>query len=337
MTDVLGRVDFFRSEPDRDPRDGLKEWQHFVVHGDGARIIVNFSLSRGEWPTSRHVGRVIVLVHDESWSGSVTDVAIDDVVVERGRTTSARFGDNRIAFVDGAYVVELHLPRHRISARLRFVPVSTPFVKNNQPVGDGRMSWLFVPRLLADGHLIVGSTRFGMRRAVAYHDHNWGRFRWGQDFGWQWGTALPVSADDPWSIVFMRMTDRTHSWTRSQCLYVWKDGRPAAMFRDGTLEVTQHGLLRSGPSRTVPGALALVAPGRASDVPASMTLRARRGDDHLEVVIVPEEFARIAVPAETGASPLVALHEVSAVIRATGSVGSSTIDLEGSGVVEFLR
>jgi hypothetical protein len=28
-------------------------------------------------------------------------------------------------------------------------------------------------------------------RAPGYHDHNWGRWHWGQDLGWEWGCFLP--------------------------------------------------------------------------------------------------------------------------------------------------
>ena len=337
MTSALAGLDFFRTDPEADPRDGLKEWQHFVLHGEDARIIINFSLSRAEYPTGRHVGRIIVLVHHAEWSGTVADIDIDDVDVERGRTTSAQFGDSRIAIEHGVYIVDLHLPQHRIEARLRFEPVSTPFVKNNEPLASGRVSWLFVPRLLADGHLSIGPARFSMHRAVAYHDHNWGRFRWGDDFGWQWGTALPMRVDDPWSIVFMRMTDRTHSIVRSQGLYIWHDGRPAVKFRDATIDTALNGLLRAAPQLTLPGVLGLAAPGSASDIPESIQLSARRGDDWVDLVIAPYEFARVAIPAEMGPSNIIELHEVSAHVRATGSVAGNELETEGSGVVEFLR
>ena len=337
VTGILGSIDFFRTEPERDVRDGLKEWQHFVVHGSDSRVIINYSLSRSELPTERHVGRVVVLVHHHTWSGVVADVSVDAIVVERGRLTRAEFGDSVLAFENGSYLVQLHLPEHRVSARLRFVPDSTPFAKNNQPLASGRMSWLFVPRLLADGHLQLGPDRFAMRRAAAYHDHNWGRFRWGEDFGWQWGTVLPTDEHDPWSIVFMRMTDRTQSQVRSQCLYVWHDGRPLAMFRDGALDVQLVGLLRTPPRLTLPGALALVAPGSASDIPAEAILTARRGDDRVDLRLRPHEYARIAIPSETGPAEVVALHEVSAHVVATGTIAGRPLETEGSSVVEFLR
>ena len=46
MTAVLARSDFLRTpilaaaQP-----DGFKEWHHFVIHGHGVRILINFSLN----------------------------------------------------------------------------------------------------------------------------------------------------------------------------------------------------------------------------------------------------------------------------------------------------
>ena len=75
--------------------------------------------------------------------------------------------------------------------------MSRPFVVNNQPIGEGRMCWLFVPRLRADGWLRIDGQEHRFESELAYHDHNWGRFSWGDDFGWTWGTILPARAGGP--------------------------------------------------------------------------------------------------------------------------------------------
>ncbi|MDX1468260.1 MAG: hypothetical protein R3258_02865 [Acidimicrobiia bacterium] len=336
MTDVLDRADFFRSGLAGRRGNAVKEWHHFVVHSPDIRLLVNFSLSHGEAPTGRQLGRVIVLVHHRDWDGWIEEVSVEDLEVS-SRGVSGRFGASRLQFDDGGYLVELNLPARGLNGRLRFVPVSKPFLKNNQPLGGGRMSWLFVPRLAVDGWVKTPSARFWMREAAAYHDHNWGPFRWGDDFGWQWGSALPHHTDEPWSLVFMRMTDRSHSVAQSQCLYVWHGGEPAAMFRDNAVTVTSEGSLGTAPVLTMPGIMSLLTPGTSSDVPKRIRLDARRGQDRVAVTIEPVEYARIAVPAEVGPQKVVALHEVSAAVSAHGVIGGEQMELKGSGVFEFLR
>ena len=163
-------------------------------------------------------------------------------------------GPCSLTLVDGAYELSVELPAIRVRAKLRLVPASTPFVVNNQPLAPGsRLSWLFVPRLEAHGCVWVGDTRVSLRGAPAYHDHNWGRFRWGDDFGWVWGSVLPERSTDPWTIVFMRMTDRFRRRATRQGLYVWHGRDAVAMWRDGTVAVEQEGLLAPRTHTDAPG------------------------------------------------------------------------------------
>ena len=335
---VLERTDQFRSGRQRGDGTGpFKEWHHFVVHGDDCRILVNFSLNTEEWRTDgRPSARVIVLVHHDEWAGFVSGIAPDEVDIARSGV-DARFGASRLSFDGGAYQLDLHLPEHGLQGRIRLEPGTLPFVKNNQPLGSsGRMSWLFVPRLTADGWMRIGDIRFSMRRARAYHDHNWGRFRWGEDFGWQWGSTMPTRGSSPWTIVFARMTDSAHTQARSQGLYVWRDDEPAVMFRDVDVEVRTEGLLRSAPRVVVPGAMRLLRPGSASDIPAEHHISARRGRDALDVRFRPGDYGRIVIPSETDPEGLVVLNEVSGEVSAWGRVGGETIGEVGTGVFEYL-
>ena len=57
-------------------------------------------------------------------------------------------------------------------------------LRSRSPVAAGA-SWPSSP----SSHSSQGETlALDMR---GYHDHNWGRFRWGDDFGWIWGSVLP--------------------------------------------------------------------------------------------------------------------------------------------------
>ena len=121
------------------------------------------------------------------------------------------------------------------------------------------MSWLFVPRLRADGWLRIGGQEHRFEDDLAYHDHNWGRFWWGDDFGWTWGTILPREPDDPWSMVFLQMTDRRRLRFLSQALYVWHHDEPAAIFRHAAVQThvrsasrPRSGLHPAAPDATAP-------------------------------------------------------------------------------------
>ncbi len=192
MSPVLARSDFIRTPVLANARpERFKEWYHFVIHRPGRRILINFSLTS---ETSRPGGaglaaRVIVIAHDRRWSGAIE--RFDDELDVSPDLGTLVIGGNQMTVGTDGYRMLIDLPRNDIRGELLLMSVSRPFIVNNQPVGDGRMSWLFVPRMRAHGWLRMGGEEIRFDDDVAYHDHNWGRFQWGGDFGWIWGTILP--------------------------------------------------------------------------------------------------------------------------------------------------
>jgi hypothetical protein len=333
--DALHDSDFFRRSRrtfgDSEPH---KEWHHFVIHAGRFRMIINFSTVDGDDDTTY---RVIALIRAETWHGTVASFDRATCTVRSGRV-AAQFGSCEFALEDGVYELTVLLPDIGLRARLRLVPISTPFVVNNQPLAPGaRLSWLFVPRLEAHGHVWIGDTRVSLRAAPAYHDHNWGHFRWGDDFGWEWGSVLPRDLSDPWTIVCMRMTDRNRRRATRQALYAWYEHEPVALWRDLNMSVEHEGFLRKQPSLTLPAVMRLLETGSASDVPGHVTIRGDGGEDELEMHFEPEEYIRIVVPDEVDPMGVVVLNEISGHISARGHIGDRDVDLEATGVFELLH
>lgn len=339
MTAVLAVSDFVRAPVLASARpDGFKEWHHFVVHGPEQRLLVNFSLTEETSSTGRRglAPRVIVIAHDRRWSGAVQrfDTAALDVPADLGGLS---IGANHLTVRPDGYDVTLDLPDHGVRGELRLTSTSRPFVVNNQPVGDGTMSWLFVPRLRADGWVRVDGREHRMRDASAYHDHNWGRFRWGGDFGWTWGTILPRDADDPWSFVVLQMTDRARLRCLSRALYVWHRGEPAAIFRHAAVGMHSHGDFARGPDCTLPPPMRLLLDGRVPGVPERVEVTAQRAGDTVRAEFRPQSYARLAQPSEVRLDASTVLCETNGTAHVTGSVGGHDIDVVAPGIFEFLH
>jgi hypothetical protein len=332
--DLLEDSDFFRLSR-RAFGDDLphKEWHHFVVHDRRLRLIVNFSHID---QSDDAVHRVIALVRTDEWTGAVETYDTIDCEMRSG-SVAARYGPCEFALVDGAYELAITLPAIRLRAHLRLLPVSMPFVVKNQPLARGaRLSWLFVPRLVAHGHIWIGDRRVSLVGAPAYHDHNWGHFRWGDDFGWEWGSVLPQDLSDPWTLVCMRMTDRSRRRATRQALYAWYGDEPIALWRDFAVTVRHEGLLRRPPALTLPSVMRLLRPGSASDIPAVVVIEGS-GRDQLEMRFEPEEYVRIVVPHELDPMDSVVLNEISGRITAQGRVAGRDVDVEATGVFELLH
>lgn len=336
MTAVLSSSDFLRAPVLAAARPrGYKEWHHFVVHGRSQRILVNFSINN-HGDEMRLAPRVIVISHGDRWTGTVerfpeTDL---DIAADLGGLTIR--GNGMTIRPDG-YRVVLDLPEQGVRGELDFVSTSKPFVVNNQPVGDGRMSWLFVPRLRAYGWLRIDGREHRFENELAYHDHNWGRFWWGDDFGWTWGTILPHREDDPWSMVFLQMTDRARHRFTSQALYVWHRDEPAAIFRHAAVSTRSIGTLAREADCTLPAPMRLLLDGDVPGVPERVHVSAARAGDAVDAQFRSRSYARLAQPSELRLDGSTVLCETSGDVRVAGSVGGERIEFTGAGVFEFLH
>jgi hypothetical protein len=337
MTAILAASDFLRAPMLATARpNGFKEWHHFVVHGRGRRFLINFSLDNEGSDALQIAPRVIVIAHDERWTGAVERFAESelDVSADLGDLT---IGGNRMTVGPDGYRVVLDLPGHDIRGELEFTSVSRPFVVNNQPVGSGRMCWLFVPRLRANGWLHIGGEEHRVENELAYHDHNWGRFWWGDDFGWTWGTILPERQEHPWSMVFLQMTDRNRLRCLSQALYVWHHDDPAVIFRHGAVKTHSSGSLPGGADCTLPPQMRLLLDGAVPGVPERLEITAQRAGDTVRAEFRSRSYARLAQPSEVHLDRSTVLCETSGTVRVSGIVKGEYIDFVGAGVFEFLH
>jgi hypothetical protein len=279
---------------------------------------------------------VIVIAHNQRWTGAIErfDDAELDVSADLGVLT---VGGNRMTVLPNGYRVVIDLPGHDLKGELDFTSLSRPFAVNNQPVGDGRVSWLFVPRLRADGWLHIGGQDIGFDGDVAYHDHNWGRFRWGGDFGWTWGTIFPSEPDDPWSLVFQQMTDRRRLSCLYQALWVWRHDEPAAIFPPAAVQTRFRGQLGRAADCTLPPPMRLVLEGQVADIPERIEIRATRARDAVEAVFRLDSHTRLAQPSEVRLDRSVVLYETSGTAHVSGSINGEHIDFVGAGVFELLN
>lgn len=339
MSALLARNDFLRTPVLATVRPGgFKEWHHFVVHGREARLLINFSLNNEAFGTgdARFAPRVIVIVHDDGWTGAIErfDERALSISADLGELT---IGGNRMTIVPDGYYVRIDLPDRDIQGEFHFTSSSQPFVVRNQPLGEGRINWLFVPRLRAGGWLRIGGREHLLKDDLAYHDHNWGRFQWGEDFSWIWGTLLPTDSDNPWSMVFMQTTDRSRLRCLSQALYVWHHDVPAAIFRHAAVQARTEGRLTRAADCTLPPPMRLLLDGEVPGVPQRLTIRATRAGDSVHAEFCSRSYARLAQPSELHLDRSTVLCESGGTTQVKGSISGEQFDFVGTGVFEFLN
>jgi len=339
LADRIRRTDFFRRSPARLGGPGQhKEWQHFIIHSEHLELLINFSLA--DEPTwngrpGAEVGRLIVVARvGEQKHGEVLRCAGDALDVEAGRI-DARLGDSHLRFEQGVWHLRVRTPT--LSADVQVTPQSWPAVSGNIPLGPARqLSWLIVPRAVATGVLLWAGQRHAFTAAPTYHDHNWGHFRWGDDFAWEWGQALPRDPACPWSVVFVRMADRRRTRVLSQGLFLWRKEAQYRVFRDRDLSVETGPPVHLEPYK-LPSVMALLAPGQSADVPTTLTATAASEGDHLRLVFTPRHLTQVLIPDEHDVQGLTRLNEASGIVALSGQVRGEAVALEGPAIFEFIR
>jgi hypothetical protein len=317
---------------------GHKEWLHFAVHAEGIDLLVNFSLVDDIRPGARQgteLARLVCLVRDSEWTGDIDHYEQPEVDV-RGGELAIRFADNHAFFHDGVFELNVRLRRSPIAMRLLLEPVTLPAQANNLQVDNcPSIQWLVVPRLLATGWLEVAGKRHDFDRALAYHDHNWGHFRWGRNFAWEWGYAAPDAMQNPWTMVFVRLTDRAHLSDLMQAIFLWKHERQHRLFRGDELIVWHEGILRARRVFKLPRMMGLVSPGDVTDVPKRLIARARRGNDRIDLVFETGDPAQVIIPNDDDDGVTI-IHEVSGQVHVEGRIDGEAVTIEGPSIFEFL-
>lgn len=336
MTRVIAMTDHFRfppAGPNRD--DGYKEWHHFCIMGREVQAILNFNLSYQRESPETPLARVVLLVRDHAWDGDVDTVLARDVIVRRGQI-DARFGHNHIRFQNGVFDLSVALENRPVALTLHLEPITSPLLRSSTPIGEGKISWLVVPRLAASGTITTGERVYRLDQAPAYHDHNWGAWRWGQDFAWQWGFALPDRTDMPWSVVFDQVTDRARNRIMELRLAVWNGPLIQRLFMHDEIQMRPQGYY-AAPARLpkFPRIMALVMPEATTDVPHRLEVSARSRGDHLDFCFEATDVAQIAVPNETDLKTTV-INEVSGRLEMEGKIKGEPVAMCGRGFFELL-
>lgn len=328
----LERIDAVR-HPGRDPA-GFKEWMHFCIYADGAQALVNFS-QLYPTPAGPPRSRLTVIARDDAWQGDVVSIEPEAVTVTPGAVDLA-FGPHGLRYHDGVYRVWASLPHlgFRIDARLE--PVTHPSLIQNVDVRDGPpINWLVVPRLRAAGTLWVRDRPYPLEGQLAYHDHNWGRFRWGRNFAWEWGYLLPSDPGCPWTAVFVRLSDRALTRVMMQGLFLWRDRNEVRMFRGRELAVTHRGLLRPSKVHKVPAVMAFIDPSGAPGIPRELDVRAQSRGDHVQLRFRGDDVSQVLVPNDDDLGTTV-INEVAGELELEGTIRGEAVGFRARSIFEFL-
>ncbi|MCA9652839.1 MAG: hypothetical protein KC501_23170 [Myxococcales bacterium] len=323
----------------RGPRERtgpFKEWLHLCATGPSGSLLLNLSFERVDGEIRR---RALVIGRDG-------DASVVRVVQPRAAATSfvpghaaARVGGCGFAWRGDRARVEVDTPDGSVRAQLELRATATPAWTGSIPMPPGaELFWMVAPRWRVEGgKLCVNGRRLHLDRWQAYHDHNWGRFRWSDDFAWEWAFGLADDPAAPGCVVFGRLTDRAGARVLSKVLMLWWHGRQLRTLRGGDVELELVGTLRREGARPAPGVAGLLLPEQPVDVPRMLRVRGRTDHDDLHVELGATCTHRILVPEDGNPIGYRVLNEGFGDARVEGRVAGHAVGFGGPASVEVLR
>jgi hypothetical protein len=329
-------ADSLRPPPLLDPTaDAYKDWLHLNILDAASGAIGIFNASLHGAPLTkgaRAIGTALVHLPGTGWVGNIetadlrnAHIGTTTIALETIAVATDPDGDNVLVSAKrSADGLEAGITAHAIS---RAFDIEHPL-----PFGRGWISWFVVPRLRVTGGMVAAGKRIDLSNAIAYHDHNWGRWHWGDDAGWEWGTFCATQPEV--TLVVSRATNRSHTRQTGTTLVALADGQRRT-FPGDAVSIVPAGRFRE-PIRRLPGALAALHQDRRSPaLPAKIEIQATDGVDSVTIEFRTRGCVQLIAgdPSRRGYG---FLHEMAGEFDAECRIDGNPITASGLAVFEWV-
>lgn len=179
-------------------------------------------------------------------------------------------------------------------------PRATPImIPELFPYGTGFIGWGFIPGLMVSGHLSFNNQVYTISKDwFCYHDHNFGRFRWGdENVGWVWWVAsLKTNDGKSLTFVFHRGNNKDFSRLDSPYLFVYYDDELVKAFLGQSININFSWTEKPERLPILPGSMATVFSHRKVLVPNQIHIIAKDDVHDAEVTMDVEGITEIILP-----------------------------------------
>lgn len=340
--DLLERVEALRIPPQPESAAAdWKDWYHFVLlhPASGWRAIVNVNLAGGG--ESAQVQTTLV-VHPPGGAAALAGASravpwrTGDV---RARPLAIRTEETELEFANGVFALRVQPAGLDLGLALEVRPDATPMlVTEGSPFGSGFIGWGLVPRCRVHGELWA----CGRQAAVdaqwfCYQDHNFGRFRWGEDFGWEWMVAHARVPDGPeLTVVVDLRTDRTHSGRGLPYLFIVVGGHLRKVFLGPAMALRWNWAARPERPPRLPGAMATLLGDHSARPPQCVHLHAADEQDRVTLTLPVDSYLEI-VAADHRSPAFTRIGEASGPVRLALTLDGQTYEADGLAYAEYTR
>ena len=288
-----------------------KDWYHFILMEPKSRVrvLVNLTLSGRPTGGEMQLSLIVTIPSDRL----TAELALENPLATFGTAYPQKWevgmvsreplrlqGRNITLAIDGKHLrVAVRDESAGLAIAFEAEAEATPLlVTEDAPFGSGFIGWGLIPGLRVAGELSVGAESFPINRDwFCYHDRNFGRFRWGEDIGWEWFVAFVTCSDGrTLTLVLDRRTNRDHSEWGLSYIFVYLGHQLRKIFLGATLEIDWGWSATAVLPMRLPGIMASVFANRSLPMPESLQVEAVDDRDRLSVSVRFDSAMELVVP-----------------------------------------
>jgi hypothetical protein len=321
-----------------------KDWYHFVLFDPDRkyRVLANVSLSgrpgRGQITVtvlatiasaSHALPQSFGFLRDYEWHpGAVTRAPVR--VHTEGGTCTFEAGQYAFNAREGRIACSLELTGSSVSDGLH--------IPEPAPVGDGFVGWGLVPLVRMQGRLRIGDRIVEIGPDwYGYHDHNYGRFRWGSDVGWIWMVMnVPSSRNGDTTFVLHQGVNRQGTRFGPPYLFVFRRGKMAKVFTGDAVRLKWTWSKNATLPVRLPGVMASVFADRSTRVPTRLAIAAADEKDAVSMTMPIENVLELILP-DNEQRQYTCIEELSGTAEVMLRIGQERITGYGSFYAEYVH
>lgn len=341
---LLARIEALRI-PLEDPAAPIdwKDWYHFLLlNKQGTvRVLVNITLIGRPGKGEIQVSFLVNIAREQL----APEYQVDSPLATFGtaftldwqpdmvRRNPLRIqGHGILLEIDGVHsTVEVRDERMQLSLRFQGEAEAAPLlVTEDSPFGSGFIGWGLIPGLQVTGELSAGGQNISINRDwFTYHDRNFGRFRWGEDIGWEWFVAFVTCEDGrQLTLVLDQRTNKDHTEKSFPYVFVYLGNELHKTFLGSSLRIDWDWSPSPVLPVRLPGIMASVFCDRTLKVPETLQVEAADQLDRLLLTVQFENTLELVVP-DNQACQYTFIEEVTGRVNVSLFVQGETLQGEG--------
>lgn len=302
-----------RVESLRIPFDNLacpldwKDWYHYILISPSGDIKILLNVCLNGRPDKGDIQLSIIVTFSNHWEGieknctygNVTSIPWKEKMVYR-KPLRILNSSIKIEIEDNETRISLDEKQSKIQLNIKAEVEGPPIlIDENTDFGSGFIGWGFIPKLLVEGNLLIGKTKIDIdKQWYCYHDHNFGQFSWGENFGWEWIVInlKDLKSDENYQLVFDQKTDKNHSEKGFKYIFLFLKNKIKKIFLGNTVNIEWN---RSTDSKTpirLPGTMSSIFSNQVTTNIDSINIHAVDDRDSLELNLIVDKGYQLIVP-----------------------------------------